>query len=170
MNQVILVDNNDFELGTMEKIEAHEKGLLHRAISVFIFNSDGKMLLQRRAKHKYHSGGLWTNTCCSHPYPGEKIMNAAKRRLKEEMGMECELTSAFSFIYKVNLDKGMTEHELDHVFIGTTNSTPEINREEVEDFKYLSIEETEKLIRSNPEDFTEWFKIALNQTIFHFKK
>lgn len=170
MNQVILVDNNDFELGTMEKIEAHEKGLLHRAISVFIFNSDGEMLLQRRAKHKYHSGGLWTNTCCSHPYPGEKIMNAAKRRLKEEMGMECELTSAFSFIYKVNLDKGMTEHELDHVFIGTTNSTPEINREEVEDFKYLSIEETEKLIRSNPEDFTEWFKIALNQTIFHFKK
>ncbi|MFN5183634.1 MAG: isopentenyl-diphosphate Delta-isomerase [Bacteroidota bacterium] len=170
MNQVILVDNNDFELGTMEKIEAHEKGLLHRAISVFIFNSDGKMLLQRRAKHKYHSGGLWTNTCCSHPYPGEKIMNAAKRRLKEEMGMECELTSAFSFIYKVNLDKGMTEHELDHVFIGTTNSTPEINREEVEDFKYLSIEETEKLIRSNPEDFTEWFKIALNQTIFHYKK
>ena len=168
MTEVVLVDIHDREIGSMEKMEAHQKGILHRAFSVFIFNSKGEMLLQKRAKEKYHSGGLWTNACCSHPYPGEEIHAAAKRRLMEEIGIDCHIESAFSFIYKVALDKGMTEHELDHVFIGTTDNLPRINNSEAEDYKYVTINELEVLIKNNPGDFTEWFKIALNQTLDYY--
>lgn len=170
MNEVILVDINDSETGTMEKMEAHQKGLLHRAFSVFIFNSKGELLLQKRAKDKYHSGGLWTNACCSHPFPGENTLSAAKRRLMEEMGMNCDLEHAFSFIYKVNLDKGMTEHELDHVFIGVSDERPKLNVHEVEDFKYVTLEQAEQLIKNNPESLTEWFKIVFTQTMNHYRK
>ena len=170
MNEVILVDINDSETGTMEKMEAHQKGLLHRAFSVFIFNSKGELLLQKRAKDKYHSGGLWTNACCSHPFPGENTLSAAKRRLMEEMGMNCDLEHAFSFIYKVNLDKGMTEHELDHVFIGVSDESPKLNVHEVEDFKYVTLEQAEQLIKNNPESLTEWFKIVFTQTMNHYRK
>src|SRR5215468_430433 len=116
MEQVILVNELDEEIGTMEKLSAHEQGVLHRAISVFIFNEKGEMLLQQRASRKYHSGGLWTNACCSHPHPGEATHAAALRRLKEEMGFETSLKKAFDFVYKTSFDNGLTEHEFDHVF------------------------------------------------------
>ena len=131
MENVILVNKDDCEVGVMEKMEAHQKGLLHRAFSVFLFNKKGEILLQQRAKHKYHSGGLWTNTCCSHPRPGESLSKATQRRLREEMGIKCEMRPAFSFIYKKKFANGLTEHELDHVFLGRFDGTPEINKEEV---------------------------------------
>ena len=138
MEKVILVDKTDHQIGEMEKQEAHIKGLLHRAFSIFIFNSKGEVLLQQRAFHKYHSGGLWTNTCCSHPRNGETTIQAANRRLMEEMGMSCVLTEEFSFIYKAKLDNDLYEHELDHVLFGTTDLLPQINKEEVADYKYSS--------------------------------
>ena len=128
MEKVILVDKTDHQIGEMEKQEAHIKGLLHRAFSIFIFNSKGEVLLQQRALHKYHSGGLWTNTCCSHPRNGETTIQAANRRLKEEMGMSCALKEEFSFIYKAKLDNDLYEHELDHVLFGTTDLQPQINK------------------------------------------
>lgn len=133
-NNVILVNENDQAIGTMEKMMAHQEAKLHRAISVFICNTNGDWLLQRRALHKYHSGGLWTNTCCSHPYPGESDIDAATRRLNEEMGMFSEVKELFSFIYKEKLDNELTEHELDHVFIGVTDTIPTINKEEVAEY------------------------------------
>lgn len=160
-DKVILVDDNDRPEGEMEKLEAHQQGLLHRAFSIFIFNSKMELLLQKRAQAKYHSGGLWTNTCCSHPRPGEITNDAANRRLQEEMGLECRLIKAFSFIYKVNLDNNLKEHEFDHVFIGKTDDPPRLNEEEAEDWKYNSIEEITTEIKKEPENFTEWFKIAL---------
>lgn len=158
---IVLVDENDLEVGVMEKMEAHRKGLLHRAFSVFIFNDKNEMLLQKRAASKYHSGGLWTNTCCSHPRPEEKLIVAANRRLKEEMGLTCDLKQSFSFIYKCELDNDLMEHELDHVLIGFCNETPTLNLEEVEDYRYISSEELKKEIADSPHMFTEWFKIAL---------
>ena len=136
--EVILVDENDIAIGSMEKLEAHQKGILHRAFSVFIFNSNNELLLQRRALTKYHSSGLWTNTCCSHPQPNEDTLAAANRRLKEEMGMQTSLTHKTSFIYKTNFDNGLTEHEFDHVFIGHTDTNPTINPEEVDSYKWIS--------------------------------
>jgi isopentenyl-diphosphate delta-isomerase len=158
---VILVDEQDRELGTMEKMEAHKRGVLHRALSVLIFNSKGEMLLQKRADSKYHSGGLWTNTCCSHPRPAESVNDAATRRLREEMGIELKLNHAGSFIYEAKLDQGLTEHELDHVFTGTFNEQPNINKHEVEDWKYVSIDTLLKDVSENPTLYTEWFKIIL---------
>lgn len=163
--QVILVNEYDQEIGQMEKMEAHEKGLLHRAFSVFIFNSEGEMLLQKRALHKYHSPGLWTNSCCSHPYPNEKVYDAANRRLSEEMGMSTDLNFAFSFQYKAEFDNGLIEHEYDHVFIGKTDQTPKLNPEEVAEFKYISIDELIQDIEINPDDYTPWFKICLNEVL-----
>jgi isopentenyl-diphosphate delta-isomerase len=161
---VILVDENDNEIGTREKQQAHISGELHRAISVFIFNSEGKMLLQRRAHHKYHSGGLWTNACCSHPRPTEETLAAARRRLSEEMGIDCrELKHAFSFTYKAILDNNLTEHEFDHVFIGKTDQTPKINQEEVCEWKYISMTELEKDILKNPQNYTYWFKLIFDR-------
>jgi isopentenyl-diphosphate delta-isomerase len=161
--EVILVDQNDQPIGVMEKMEAHEKGLLHRAFSVFIFNDKGEMLLQQRALNKYHSGGLWTNACCSHPRPGEDTLQAAKRRLFEEMGIEADLTFKTTFIYKTEFENGLTEHEVDHVFIGYFNNEPIINREEVNSFYWKNIEQTKASVKSYPTEYTTWFKIALDK-------
>ena len=165
MEKVVLVDEDDNPTGTMEKIEAHEKGLLHRAFSVFIFNNNGDMLLQQRAFSKYHSGGLWTNTCCSHPREGEATIEAAHRRLQEEMGFDCEIKKAFDFIYKKELDKGLTEHELDHVFIGEFEGEFRFNPEEVNAVAYVPVQEVLDEVVRNPQKYTEWFKICLSEVI-----
>ncbi|MEQ8360583.1 MAG: isopentenyl-diphosphate Delta-isomerase [Cytophagales bacterium] len=158
---VILVDASDNELGTMEKMEAHQKGVLHRAFSVCIFNDKGEMLIQKRAAEKYHSPGLWTNACCSHPRKGETLYQAAKRRLEEEMGIKTNVEKAFTFLYKIRLDRGMIEHELDHVLIGKYNENPNINLAEVEDWKYMKLNDILKGMKSDPEIWTEWFKIIM---------
>jgi isopentenyl-diphosphate delta-isomerase len=147
----------------MEKMEAHHKALLHRAISVFVFNSKGELLLQQRATNKYHSGALWTNTCCTHPRPGEPIIEAAKRRLIEEMGLSATLDHQFGFIYKAVLGNKMTEYEFDHIFFGTSDDQPQINADEVADWRYLSLQDIAKWIEQTPEQFTEWFKLIFNQ-------
>jgi len=165
---VILVDEHDKVIGEMEKIRAHQLGVLHRAFSVFVLNSKGEMLMQQRALSKYHSGGLWTNTCCSHPRPGEETLVAAKRRLKEEMGMELELKKLGTFIYKtseqtVGFEDGLTEHEYDHVFTAVSDQDPVINKEEVEDFKWMSIPDIKESLKTEKEKFTFWFEIAFNK-------
>ena len=160
MEQVVLVDEQDKELGTMEKLEAHRVGALHRALSVFIYNTAGEMLLQKRNTDKYHSGGLWTNTCCSHPRPGEPIADAAVRRLKEEMGLATELTEKFSFVYKAHFDNGLIEHEFDHVFVGTTNEPPIPDPDEVAAYVYVSKNFLLADLASHPEKYTEWFKLC----------
>ena len=165
MERVVLVDENDTPLGTMEKMEAHEKGVLHRAFSVFIFNSNGKMLLQQRAFSEYHSGGLWTNTCCSHPRENETTIDAAHRRLQEEMGFDCEISKEFDFIYKKELDKGLTEHELDHVFIGEYEGEINFNTEEVCAYIFKPVQEVLDDVKQFPEKYTEWFKICLNEVV-----
>lgn len=165
MEKVILVDQQDNPLGTMEKMEAHEKGVLHRAFSVFVFNAQQELMLQRRALSKYHSGGLWTNTCCSHPREGEEAIDAAHRRLVEEMGFDCKLSKAFQFIYKAELDNELTEHELDHVFIGQFEGEVKINPEEVHEYKYVSIDDLVQDIQQHPETYTEWFKICLQEVL-----
>jgi isopentenyl-diphosphate delta-isomerase len=161
MTEVILVDANDNAIGTMEKMEAHEKGLLHRAFSVLIFNSKGELLIQKRASTKYHSGGLWTNTCCSHPTPQESIEQAAKRRLKEEMGIEAEPAFTYKFIYKTDLDKNLIEYEVDHVLTAQFDGEPKVNENEVEDWKYVSLKELQRDAQNNPHLYTEWFKLIL---------
>ncbi|HMP92853.1 MAG TPA: isopentenyl-diphosphate Delta-isomerase [Phnomibacter sp.] len=161
MTQVILVNEQDEPQGTMEKLEAHRKPILHRAFSVFLFNSNGQMLLQQRALHKYHSGGLWTNTCCSHPYPGEDITLAARRRLQEEMGIDTALTKAFEFVYQAAFDNGLYEYEYDHVFVGQYNGPVNANPDEVAMYCYKPLQQVKQEMRSNPEKYTAWFKIAL---------
>ncbi|MEY4570883.1 MAG: hypothetical protein RLZ10_76 [Bacteroidota bacterium] len=167
MDYVVLVDSHDHEIGTMEKMEAHEKGLLHRAFSVFLFNSKGEMLIHQRALSKYHSPGLWTNACCSHPAPNESILDAAKRRMIEEIGIQTELSQAFSFEYREQFDNSLIEHELDHVLVGYTDEFPVINPNEVESFRWISIDSLMQEIKVSSEQFTVWFKIILNQ---HFDK
>ncbi|MFN3916582.1 MAG: isopentenyl-diphosphate Delta-isomerase [Flavobacteriales bacterium] len=167
MEYVILVDEQDNPLGLMEKMEAHEKGVLHRAFSVFVFNSNREMLLQQRAFGKYHSGGLWTNTCCSHPRNGESAEEAAHRRLQEEMGFDCALKKVFYFIYKKDLDNHLTEHEFDHVFIGTYDGVPNINPEEVQSYKFVAMSELLQDVKNNGESYTEWFKICLEEVVKH---
>ncbi|MFM1932929.1 MAG: isopentenyl-diphosphate Delta-isomerase [Bacteroidota bacterium] len=165
MEHVILVDEDDRPIGHMEKMLAHKLGKLHRALSVFIFNSEGQMLLQQRAHHKYHSPGLWTNTCCSHPRENEATEDAATRRLKEEMGMSAALSHAFHFIYRTEFENGLIEHELDHVFIGFTDEQPLLNPEEVAAWKYMDILELQRDVDSHPENYTSWFKICLPQVL-----
>lgn len=160
MEQVILVDEKDTAIGSLPKMEAHEKGLLHRAFSVFIFNSAGEMLLQQRAAHKYHSPGLWSNSCCSHPRPGEATKDAAMRRLQEEMGFSTPLEKAFDFIYKTTFDNGLTEHEFDHVFIGYYNGTVLPDQAEVSDYAYYAPGEIETALENEADRFTTWFQIA----------
>ncbi len=161
--QVILVNENDEQIGLMPKMEAHEKALLHRAFSVFIFNDKNELMLQQRAADKYHSPLLWANTCCSHQRNGESNIAAGKRRLQEEMGFVCELEEKTSFIYKAPFDNGLTEHELDHVMVGYYNEDPIINREEVESFKWMFIEDVKEDIAKNPKIYTEWFKIIFEK-------
>jgi isopentenyl-diphosphate delta-isomerase len=165
IEKVILVDKNDNEVGTMEKQEAHVKGLLHRAFSVFIFNDKNELLLQRRAVNKYHSGGLWTNTCCSHPRQNEKTEDAAKRRLLEEMGLRSTLKKQFDFVYKAKLDNNLYEHEFDHVFFGFTNDLPIINPEEVEEYTYKTLEDIGNEMKAIPDKYTEWFKICFREVV-----
>jgi isopentenyl-diphosphate delta-isomerase len=162
---VILVDEHDNEIGLMEKQEAHIKGLLHRAFSVMVFNGKGEMLLQQRALSKYHSGGLWTNTCCSHPRQGETTEEAAHRRLQEEMGFDCELQLHQTFIYKAPFENGLTEHELDHVFVGIYNQNPHINLDEVNDFHWISLPDLDLQLRDEPEKFTVWFKMIMENYV-----
>lgn len=165
MEKVILVDPNDTPIGLMEKMEAHEKGLLHRAFSVFLFNQKGEMLLQQRALTKYHSGGLWSNTCCSHPREGEETKAAAQRRLQEEMGIDCPIEKAFDFIYESKLDNNLTEHEFDHVYIGTYEGPIQLNKNEVSNCKYVSTDFLIKDMKLHPEQYTEWFKICFQEVL-----
>lgn len=156
---VILVDNEDNELGSMPKLEAHQKGLLHRAISVFLFDSAGNWILQQRAFDKYHSSGLWTNTCCSHPNPGENSLDASNRRLIEEMGLDCELNFLFKFLYRAELDNNLIENELDHIYVGYTNQEPSINPNEVNSWRIMNFFDLDKDVQENPNNYTEWFKL-----------
>jgi len=162
-DRVILVDEKDSPLGEMDKLEAHQKGLLHRAFSIFIFNDKDELLLQRRARGKYHSGSLWTNTCCSHPRPNESTEEAATRRLKEEMGIETILEKKFDFIYRARLDHSLTEYEFDHVFTGRYNKQPVLNREEASGHRWISIRELRREITRCPEAFSAWLKIAIGR-------
>jgi len=165
MEEVILVSPQDEEIGYMEKMEAHQLGLLHRAFSVFLFNSKGEMLLQKRAISKYHSGGLWTNACCSHPRKGETIEQAASRRTREELGCEPELQKIHSFIYKAALDNNLTEHEFDHVLFGNYEGEMNLNVDEVSEIVYLPIQQIRQEINEQPDKFTVWFKIIFEEVI-----
>ena len=165
--KVILVDVNDEPIGLMNKIEAHEKALLHRAFSVFVLNSNNEIMLQQRASHKYHSPLLWTNTCCSHQRAGETNLQAGARRLEEEMGFVVPLKELFSFIYKAPFDNGLTEHELDHVMIGYSNEEPVINPDEVESWKWMKIEDVKNDMENHPEIYTVWFKIIFDK-FYHY--
>ena len=162
MDKVVLVDEQDNELGSMEKMEAHQKGVLHRAFSVLLFNSKREVLLQKRSSNKYHSAGLWTNTCCSHPKPNERIDVAVRRRLKEEMGIDIQPEYAYKFLYKATLDNDLIEHELDHVYLGLFDGNPVINSSEVENWKFISLLEIKEDIRQNPEAYTYWFRLIVN--------
>ena len=170
MENVILVDEKDNQVGLMPKLEAHQKGLLHRACSEFIFNSDYKLLLQKRASSKYHSGGLWTNTCCSHPRDGEDIIDAANRRLNEEMGIKTSLRKVFDFIYTAELDNNLIENEFDHVLYGVYDIDPILNKEEAEDFKWIDMETLKNDIENNTDQYTVWFKIAFDYFYNYLKK
>ena len=160
-DQVILVDLKDYPIGFMEKLQAHKIGKLHRAISIFIFNNQGDLMMQQRALEKYHSGLLWANTACSHPYKGEDVEIAAHRRLKEEMGFDCALQEKFFFIYKARLDNDLIEHEFDHVFVGNYNGIPLPNDREIASWKWISLDKLQKSIREFPEKYAIWFKIIL---------
>ena len=165
--KVILVNEQDEPQGLMEKMEAHEKGLLHRAFSVFVVNKNNELLLQQRAHHKYHSGGLWTNTCCSHQRDGESNLDAAHRRLQEEMGFDCDLQKLTDFIYRAELDQGLIEHEFDHVFIGQWEGKPAFNPNEVADFKWIDVNELSGDMNQNPGMYTVWFKIIYDEFLNH---
>ncbi|KFF26344.1 isopentenyl-diphosphate Delta-isomerase [Chryseobacterium vrystaatense] len=160
---VVLVNPEDDVLGLMEKQQAHINGVLHRAFSVFLFNSKGEMLLQKRASGKYHSPNQWTNAVCSHPKEGETYLDGAKRRLNEELGIEAELSEKFNFIYKADVGGGLWEHELDYVFVGNYESDFNLNKEEVQEVRFVSMENLDHEIAQNPENFTEWFKIILQE-------
>jgi isopentenyl-diphosphate delta-isomerase len=162
-NYVILVDEKDNQLGTMEKIEAHEKARLHRAFSVFIYNSKNELMLQQRALTKYHTPGLWTNTCCSHQKLEESNIEAGKRRLQEEMGFSTELKETISFIYKAPFENGLTEHEFDYILVGEYQDDPQPNPDEVHDWKWMSLDDIENDINKNPNLYTEWFKIIFEK-------
>ena len=160
---IILVDKKDNEIGVGEKIKIHKEGLLHRAFSVFIFNSDSELLLQKRANIKYHSGGLWSNTCCGHPQSGEVLEVAAHRRLNEEMGFDCKFREIFSFIYQVKFDNKLFEHEYDHVFIGKFDGYPLPNQDEVSEWKWMDIKRLERKVQENSDNYTYWLKIIINK-------
>jgi len=161
--RVILVDGNDVEQGSAEKLRAHAEGALHRAFSVFVFNHRGELLLQRRAVDKYHSGGLWSNTCCGHPRPGEETESAARRRLREEMGFECDLTRLFAFRYRLELDGGLSEHEYDHVFIGRYDGEPVPTPGEVDGWRWVPLDTVRREVKEGAERYTRWFPLLLER-------
>lgn len=161
--KVILVNENDEQIGLMEKIEAHEKALLHRAFSVFVYNDKNEVMIQQRALSKYHSPGLWTNTCCSHQKEGETNVEAGKRRLMEEMGFQTDLKEVTSFIYKAPFDNGLSEHEYDYILVGHYNEEPKINSDEVASWKWMSLEDIKKDMNNHPEKYTAWFKIIFDK-------
>lgn len=165
--KVVLVDKNDCVLGMMEKQQAHVSGVLHRAFSVFVFNDKNELLIQQRAEDKYHSPGLWTNTCCSHPRLGESYLEGAHRRLQEEMGFSCDLDYLFDFIYKADVGEGLVEHELDYVFKGIYNQNPIINPQEVAAYKWIDFEVLKQDVVNNPELYTKWFRIIFNEYLEH---
>lgn len=169
MEKIILVDDRDNVLGEAEKMEAHKKGLLHRAFSVFIFNSGGKLMLQKRAGEKYHSGGLWTNTCCSHPTPDEDIISAAHRRLKEEMGFDCKLEKIYSFVYKAKLDNNLTEYECDHVIFGKYDGDASPDKSEAEEWKWVDKDWLLEDMQNNPEKYTYWLKSCYRDVLEKMK-
>lgn len=164
-DDVILVDRNDDELGRAGKLAVHRRGELHRALSIFLFDAGGRLLLQKRATTKYHSGGLWSNTCCSHPRPGEDIAHAARRRLREEMGIDCELKKMFSFIYRAAVGNGLTENEYDHVFFGNYDGVPLVNAEEADDWRWMEMADLSADIRSRPQAYTYWLAASVHQVI-----
>ncbi|MDE1768502.1 MAG: isopentenyl-diphosphate Delta-isomerase [Candidatus Micrarchaeota archaeon] len=171
MEQVVLVDHNDNEIGLEEKLKAHQNGgKLHRAISIFIFNNKGETMLQQRAAAKYHGGGLWSNTVCSHPRKGEDTLQAAHRRLKEEMGFDCEMKETFAFEYEADMGNGLTEHEYDHVLFGRYEKEPKPNPEEVQAWKWVSLQELKQLLAKNPKMFTPWVRIAVGNVIEKYKE
>ena len=161
-----MVNDHDEETGVMEKMEAHRTGSLHRAFSVLLFNSRGEMLLQKRAQTKYHSSGLWTNTCCSHPRPGESLEEAARRKLRQEMGIEANPRFAFKFQYKAPLDNQLIEYEIDHVFIGQFDGEPVLNEHEAEDWKFVDLHSLKQQIHTDPQQFTPWFRLILDHPHF----
>ncbi|WP_312922709.1 isopentenyl-diphosphate Delta-isomerase [Empedobacter brevis] len=167
---VVLVDQDDQKLGLMEKQQAHVAGLLHRAFSVFVFNSKGELMIQQRAATKYHSPTLWTNTCCSHPRDKETYEEAAHRRLQEEMGFDCELEYKFNFIYKAHLENDLTEHELDHVFIGTFDDEPNLNPDEVMAYCWVELDDLKKDMEKNPQNYTAWFKIIFEHYVSYIEE
>ena len=167
---IIAVNENGYLTGTVDKMQAHIKGSLHRAFSIFIFNKEGQLLLQQRAVEKYHSGGKWTNTCCSHPRMGERTNEAAHRRLQEEMGFNCEITEKFSFRYRETLDNGLIENEFDHVFFGKSDLKPIINPLEVKDFKYIDMCSLAQELKERPENYTVWLRICFDQVMEYFTK
>lgn len=169
-NNVVLVDENDNAIREMDKLLAHEQGQLHRAFSVFIFNDKGALLLQQRADHKYHGAGLWTNTCCSHPQWGEDVGSSAMERLNYEMGLECSLKLIYSFIYNEKVENNLTEHELDYVFIGYSNQDPILNKDEVQDYKWMNIDVILSDIENNPAHYTVWFKQAFPELLSKVNK
>ena len=160
---MVLVDESDAEIGTLEKQRAHAEGRLHRALSVFVLNSRGEMLLQRRAAGKYHSGGLWTNACCSHPRPGEPVSQAAQRRLHEEMGIRCPLRPAFAFVYRADVGGGLVEHEYDHVFLGRWDGEPAPSTDEVDDWRWAPLERVAEEVAAQPDRFTPWFRMVFSR-------
>ena len=167
---ILTVDENDKVTGKGEKIKVHREGKLHRAFSIFVFNSKGELLLQKRAKSKYHSGGLWSNTCCSHQRDGEILEKAVHRRLKEEMGFDCDLKEVFNFTYKVKFDNGLFENEYDHVFFGKFDGKPEPNPKEVDEWKWVNLKELKKYIQKNPDDYTYWLKVSIDRVISNFNQ
>jgi isopentenyl-diphosphate delta-isomerase len=169
IERVILVDTNNEQVGTMEKMEAHRKGLLHRAFSIFIFNSEGKMLLHQRAHDKYHCGGMWTNAVCSHPRPGENQSQALRRKMKQEMGFFTEVSKAFDYTYRAELNNGLVEYEYDEVFLGTYDGKLSPNPDEVNDYRFASIADISEEIRQNGDSFTPWFKLLFEPISQYYK-
>jgi isopentenyl-diphosphate Delta-isomerase len=170
MEQVILVDHEDREIGLEEKMNAHQNGgILHRAFSIFVFNSKGQTMLQQRAKAKYHGGGLWSNTVCSHPRKGESVLDASHRRLREELGFDCEMEEVFAFEYEAQMDKELTEHEYDHVVFGRYDKDPKPNPQEVQAVKWVSLKDLKKDMAKNPKSYTPWLKISMDDIIAHYK-
>jgi isopentenyl-diphosphate delta-isomerase len=167
-NKVILVDKNDQQIGTMDKLSAHVENRLHRAFSIFIFNHTGELLLQQRAHDKYHSGGLWSNTCCSHPMPGELTIDAAHRRLQEEMGFDCPLQEQSSLTYRAELDNGLTENEFDHIFFGRYDGNPVVNTDEAIDWQWIATDTLLQSLKRQPESFTSWLKLIIKQNKLNF--